>query len=125
MAQTWEGYEDRGVVTVPTNLQVAWCYRDEGVTWLLLNLATEPRWVRIDLHPPSSTGHAPGSWHLALVREGAPPEDLGDLDERRGGAHPPVAPTRHAGGRSPGCDPSAQHHHLQGGAPLAVAHPAR
>jgi len=52
MAQAWEGYEDRGVVTVPAVLQMDWRCRDEGVAWLLLNPAADPRRVQIDLHPP-------------------------------------------------------------------------
>ena len=113
MAQTWEGYEDRGVVTVPTVLQVAWRYRDEGVAWLLLNLAAEPRRVRLDLDPPSSARHPSGSWHLALVRQGAPPEDLGGLDERRTVALtlPPRQPVMLEAVVS-GRDSTAQHHFL-------------
>jgi hypothetical protein len=77
------GYEERGTMRVPTVLQTSWRYRQDGVAWLLLNLATGARRVRLDLDPPDDASEPPARWQLTIVHDGAPPADLGALDGRR------------------------------------------
>jgi hypothetical protein len=78
-SQDWPGYEGRGVMSVPAVLQTAWRYREEGVAWLLLNLAPEERMAELTLEPPRLAGASRAAWHLALHQEGAAPVDLGAL----------------------------------------------
>jgi len=72
-------HEARGTLLVPTVLQTAWRYRDESYAWLLLNLALDPREVRIELDVPMAPAHS----RLTLHQDGEPPVDLGALEARR------------------------------------------
>lgn len=70
-------YEEQGLMSVPTVLQVAWRYKDESIAWILLNLALEDRTAHID---PQL--HSVGKWTqgmLTLHREGEKPAELGEI----------------------------------------------
>lgn len=77
------GYESRGTQAVPTVLQAAWRYREDRFAWLLLNLAGDPRQVRLELEPPTAVGGARIRLRLALIQDDEPSADLGVLEERR------------------------------------------
>ena len=80
--QSFGEFEDRGALTVPTVLQVAWRYRDEGVAWLLLNLAPDERMVHLRVDP-AATREVDPPWRLGVYDDGAEPLDLGMVTERR------------------------------------------
>jgi hypothetical protein len=82
-SQEMRVYESRGTQAVPTVLQATWRYREDRFAWLLLNLAGDPRRVRLELVPPADAGGAPVRLRLALIQDGKPTSDLGVLEERR------------------------------------------
>ncbi|HWE60925.1 MAG TPA: DUF6259 domain-containing protein, partial [Chloroflexota bacterium] len=77
------GYEEQGTMRVPAVLHTAWRYREEGAAWLLLNLATDVRTVRLDLTAPAIATDSPARWQLRYVQEQEPSRDLGALNERQ------------------------------------------
>ncbi|HXT35744.1 MAG TPA: DUF6259 domain-containing protein, partial [Chloroflexota bacterium] len=78
-SQEMRNHEARGTMVVPTVLHTAWRYRDESAAWLLLNLAPDPREVRIELEVPATLPRS----RLTLHQDGEPLVDLGVLAERR------------------------------------------
>ncbi len=80
---TQSEYEDRGTIRVPAVLQSAWRYREEGVAWLLLNIGSDERAVRLTLDPPSMGSSQSAPWRLMAHQEGVASRELGRLTDRR------------------------------------------
>ncbi len=81
--RSFDEYEDRGALAVPTVLQVAWRDHEGNAAWLLLNLATDDRTAHLEIDPATLPPAAPSAWMLTLYQEDEPAVDLGTLDGRR------------------------------------------
>jgi hypothetical protein len=75
-------YQASGTMRVPAVLQTAWRYQ-ENRAWLLLNLASEARTVRLDVDIAPAADPTSTSRRLALVQGDHVSTDLGTLEARR------------------------------------------
>ncbi len=75
--ESFADFGDRGVLSVPAVLQVAWRHRDQSAAWLLMNVDVAPRTVHLAIDVRVERGLVPGPWTLTLHQEGERLVDLG------------------------------------------------
>lgn len=77
--KSFADFGDRGALSVPAVLQVAWRYRDQSAAWLLLNVDVTPRTVHVAIDVRVERGLVPGPWTLTLHQNGEGAVDLGTV----------------------------------------------